>query len=159
MIRKELNWTEHIYFWLQCFTVTNWHLFSLYLIDMTALIKLRNKCHHEASETSFHCGRHDVKTVTPVWLNMCSFRVKPRRSPKTVTSWRKTSFPAAFPCCPGPKCRSLLCFQPPVFTDSTGIKSRSGYDFQRPILCWCHPEALSLCLGTSSSPPVPLWTV
>lgn len=53
----------------------------------------------------------------------------------------------------------LFSFQPPVFTDSKGIKSRSAYDFLSLIPCWCHPEALSLRLGTSGLPPVPLWTV
>ncbi len=85
------------------------------------------------------------------------FRVNPRRSPKSVTRWWKTSFPCGVPKRSPGQNVGLFSFQPPVFTDSTGRKSRSADDFL--ILCWCHPEALSLGLGTSSSPPVPLWTV
>lgn len=103
------------------------------------------------------------RDVFPLWSLWCKHGdaslaehvqlwVKPCQSHRQ-SLWWKTSYPAGFLCHPGINA-ALFSFQPPVFTDSTGIKSRSTYGSLSPFLCWCHLEALSLRLGMSSLPPV-----
>lgn len=77
----------------------------------------------------FHCGGHDVKTVTPPWP------VNAFTGKESLMETKAT-----------PKTPELFSFQPPVFTDRTGTKSRSAYGFLRLMSV----DAVSLRLRTET---------